>query len=97
MRSKNGLRTLLGLLESRPSASLSHPTSLLKMQTLTAQVLLGLAQDADICHNLSKLQVGYPHGTEKLATSFLTAETNGLSHDVGAQSDDVNWEVRGVI
>ena len=57
VRNANGLRTMLSLVQSRPSTSSVQPAVLTKLRALAAQALLGLAQDPNICHTLTKLQV----------------------------------------
>ena len=57
VRDANGLRTLLGLLHARPSSANLQPVMAEKLRALAAQTLLGLAQDPDIRHTLTKLQV----------------------------------------
>ncbi|KAK9811850.1 hypothetical protein WJX72_011159 [[Myrmecia] bisecta] len=55
LRANNGIRVLLGLLQSRSSMPASHVD---KLRALTLRTLLGLARDPSIRHILAKLQVG---------------------------------------
>ena len=57
VRNANGLRTMLSQLQPRSASSSVPPGLQMRLRVYAVQALLGLAQDADIRHTLTKLQV----------------------------------------
>ena len=60
VRNANGLRNMLSQLQPRSASSSVAPGLQTRLRVYAVLALLGLAQDADIKHTLTKLQVKQP-------------------------------------